>query len=352
MKKLNVTFRTLFLGLIYYYISFADSSTINLKPIVEEYKLNDTAIYHPGRLAIDAYKYIDSSILTKLKILRNIPDQSVQNKLSDSVRMAKLGYSFKYKVIPEFNGIAFDIYFKNKLVSQNNFELSSVQIDTIFNSCLFKSLIHTPGINIYKTFFNRQVLNFDDLKNNNLSPKLLKGKPIYLIRNPSINKSDSLLYFSQPQFINGIIKEPKPKMNYEFNLFWGKEIIYRLKYPYDAFWHPFAEQFGYQILTMQNGWAFHVLDKVVVNGIDISDKNDFSESFDSWILNDRPFFFFKKENYYGMYYDNYCLPQKYDNIYHKGCCESSVINPRFYYGNAFSFFAVKGNSWYLVIVHF
>ena len=332
--------------------AFPDSNKSMLKPTVEEFKLFDTAKYKLGNLGIDAFKHIDSSALTELRFWQRLPSQPAQSTVSDSVRMVNFGYSFRDKVIPDFHGVAFDIYFKNKLISQNNVEVSSARIDTVVHSCLFNTSIYTPGERRDFCFFNDHKLKYDDLRMFHLSPELLNGKPFYLIRNSAINKSDSSLYFTQPPPFNGTINEPRPQMSYEFILLWGKEIKYRFKYPYSAYWHPFADQWGYKTLVMNNGWAFQILGKMIVNGVDISAKNGYSECFDSWKLNDKIFFFYKKSNYFGTHYADTCLPQKYDQIFHTGCCESSALNPRFYNDKAMSFFAVKDNYWYLVIVHF
>jgi len=66
--------------------------------------------------------------------------------------------------------------------------------------------------------------------------------------------------------------------------------------------------------------------------------------FDWRLLDEKPFYFFRKGPRLGISYDGIILPVWFDDVYYYGCCGYAALNP---YSTQYmvGFFALRDNFW-------
>ncbi len=106
------------------------------------------------------------------------------------------------------------------------------------------------------------------------------------------------------------------------------------------------------LFSFEGHWAVETLGTLIVDG-EIWNTTRFpaEEIFDVQILDGKLFFFFRRDQQIGMYYDGQVLPLGYTAIHHDGCCGYGAYNP-LRAQDGLAFFAVKEGSWYLVILKY
>jgi hypothetical protein len=87
--------------------------------------------------------------------------------------------------------------------------------------------------------------------------------------------------------------------------------------------------------------------RLIQDGEDINKKLNYEQVFQFALLDDRPFYFFQKDNKIGISYDDKEFIQGYDEIPHYKCCSSALLNPGISM-NMIWFFARRGHDWYYV----
>jgi hypothetical protein len=96
-------------------------------------------------------------------------------------------------------------------------------------------------------------------------------------------------------------------------------------------------------------WILEVNGMLVVDGKIINQEMGYEEVFDWSILNGKPFYFYTRAGQTYLSYDGQDLPEVYDQVFHKACCEPSMFNV----GSSKDmvwFYALKEGVWYYVEV--
>lgn len=343
--------------IVYFQAVFALSATDNVLPLIEEFRLGDTIrLKDAGALEGIVHREMDS--LTKAKIhfwfRSDVPDN---NQETDSAKLFKLGYSVKPKTLfldDTTSRQGFDLYRGKKCIADNllRFDpLPPVEIDTIHHAYILVAHQYKAGKLTGTFIYNDKIMFSDNLGIFWVFPKLYKGKPLYIARSPSVNKTDSITFFnlSYSDF-SGNESDPKFNVQYSFDLMIGAKVMFRFDYAFKEYLALFPEAIDHRTYVFNDSWAFELKNQMVINGVDVAKKNAYSECFDSWHMKGKPFFFFKKDDYYGIHYGNESLSVHYDRIFHDGCCSSAMLNPCYSEKAAF-FYALKGDCWYYVVVH-
>ena len=112
--------------------------------------------------------------------------------------------------------------------------------------------------------------------------------------------------------------------------------------------------------TYKDHWALAILDgervaqgeiasrnRIVQDGQDLNTTHGYEQSFQFAVLDERPFYFFQKEEKIGFSFDGKEFLQGYDEIPHYNCCSGALLNPRISMTMIW-FFARRGEDWYYV----
>ncbi len=87
--------------------------------------------------------------------------------------------------------------------------------------------------------------------------------------------------------------------------------------------------------------------QITEDGVLLNDKYGYEEAFGFQTINDRPFYFFKRDQKINAWYDEQEIPLGYDRIPHYGCCSYAELNPSAWQ-NRVDFFGLRDKTWYLV----
>lgn len=90
-----------------------------------------------------------------------------------------------------------------------------------------------------------------------------------------------------------------------------------------------------------------VTGKLVEDGVLLNDRLVYEEAFGFQLMRGRPFYFYKQAGSIGAVYDGQVFALGYDHIPHYACCSAAALNPRKAH-NMVTFFAQRGETWYLV----
>lgn len=125
----------------------------------------------------------------------------------------------------------------------------------------------------------------------------------------------------------------------------GGKVVYSYYFPKNLA-SPSQAATGFTVWDGQ--WVLETWeDEVIVGGENLNKKMGYEAAFGVHRLNQKPFYFFKQDGKVRIHYAGQTLPQVYDAVFHKGCCDSTGYNPR---GNPFmiSFFARRDGQWLFV----
>lgn len=116
----------------------------------------------------------------------------------------------------------------------------------------------------------------------------------------------------------------------------------------------FATYFGTHIpikrfLAWNDHWILAVSDFVIQDGEILNAKFGFEEVFNWYLMEGKPFYFFRKGPQVGISYDGRFLPVYYHEIIHGYCCGLALNNPRTH-ENTIRFFGKRDGIWKYVIV--
>lgn len=84
-----------------------------------------------------------------------------------------------------------------------------------------------------------------------------------------------------------------------------------------------------------------VLGEIIQDGISLNKQHGYQETFGFQLMKGKPFYFFKKQGWFGISYDHREIPLGYAQIPHYRCCSASALNPRSA-ENMVAFFARRG----------
>lgn len=97
-----------------------------------------------------------------------------------------------------------------------------------------------------------------------------------------------------------------------------------------------------------NHWILEVSDFVAQDGEILNEKLGFEGVFNWYLIDDKPFYFFRKGPNVGISYDNQFLDVRYDEVIHGYCCGLALNNPMLF-DNTVRFFGKRDGIWYYVI---
>jgi hypothetical protein len=116
---------------------------------------------------------------------------------------------------------------------------------------------------------------------------------------------------------------------------------YEIKYEYPEFIHK-------NLMVNNKDWILECEENLFVNGINIGEEKGYSKIFNYFNIDDKPFYFYEKDNLVFISYNDKTLSHKYKNVLHYGCCEPAILNP-VAYSNMVCFYAQKEDeNWYYV----
>ncbi|NMB67514.1 MAG: hypothetical protein GYA20_01985 [Chloroflexi bacterium] len=104
-----------------------------------------------------------------------------------------------------------------------------------------------------------------------------------------------------------------------------------------------------QFRSWENHWILEVSNFVVQDGEIINEKYNFEEVFNWSLINDKPFYFFRKGPRSGFSYDGQFFSTYYQEIIHGFCCGLALNNPRMR-DNTLRFFGKRDGVWYYVVL--
>jgi hypothetical protein len=85
--------------------------------------------------------------------------------------------------------------------------------------------------------------------------------------------------------------------------------------------------------------------QIYQDGKFLNDLYGYDEMFGFQVLNDKPFYFYKKDGEIHLSYNNEDLPILYDEVPHYGCCSSAELNP-IAASNWIGFWGQRDEVWY------
>jgi len=100
-------------------------------------------------------------------------------------------------------------------------------------------------------------------------------------------------------------------------------------------------------IRQTNGITDNAVGQIIVDGRLLNESLGYEEAFSFQTLNDRPFYFFKRNGKIGVSYDWVEIPLAYDQVPHYGCCSAGTLNPH-QYQDMLDFLAVRDGNWYYV----
>ena len=147
-------------------------------------------------------------------------------------------------------------------------------------------------------------------------------------------------------------------------VFLGEDLIYTIWSP--PSWQVQVIRKGRTIFSLpvalgaDNPARFHIRGKswlleahgtFVQDGVILNEKLGYEEMFDWRLLNEKPFYFFRKGPRVGISYDGKILPIWFEDVYHYGCCGYAGLNPD---GTKYmvGFYALRDNLWRWVEIGF
>jgi hypothetical protein len=110
---------------------------------------------------------------------------------------------------------------------------------------------------------------------------------------------------------------------------------------------PRADNPNKGLWSWDGHWVLEVEGKVLIDGKSLNEERGYDEIFNWRLLNGQPFYFFKKGNSIGISYAGKVLEQKYDDVVHYKCCETSMYNPT-NYETLVQIHALRDGTWYYV----
>jgi len=187
------------------------------------------------------------------------------------------------------------------------------------------------------------------LKDTNLSPYTVNNTAGFLVQNDTITKWED-----GPE--NPMDPGLSPVL-YKDELLWVRAAVYtqvQVQNSHRDVLFSFATYFGTRLpvngfKAWNNHWILEVSDFVIQDGEILNEKFGFEEVFDWRLINDKPFYFFRKGQRVGISYDGQFLPLYYHDVAHGFCCGLALNNP---VGNenTVRFFGKRDGIWYYVIV--
>jgi hypothetical protein len=116
----------------------------------------------------------------------------------------------------------------------------------------------------------------------------------------------------------------------------------------------FATYFGvnlpvHRFQSWHDHWTLEIDDFLIQDGKILNERFGFEEAFDWQIVNDKPFYFFRKGPQVGISYKGEFLRLDYEEVAHGLCCGLTPNNPSWIDEDTVRFFGKRNGIWYYVI---
>ncbi len=97
-------------------------------------------------------------------------------------------------------------------------------------------------------------------------------------------------------------------------------------------------------------WIMKVAGVIIEDGRILNEELGYPEMFSWWLMNGKPFYFFRKEGKINVSYNDQKLDLSYDEVINKPLCCSSALLKMHKLDNGLLFFAQRDEIWYYVIL--
>ena len=187
------------------------------------------------------------------------------------------------------------------------------------------------------------------LRDATLSPVVDKNAVGYLVQNDTIAKWG--------EGLEDPMDPGMPPILYKDELLWVQPaagVHVQVQNNHREALFSFATYFGTRLpvngfKSWNDHWILEVSDFVIQDGEILNAKFGFEEVFGWRVINDQPFYFFRKGQRVGISYAGQFLPLYYHEVLHGYCCGLALNNPTGN-GNEVRFFGKRDGVWYYIIV--
>jgi hypothetical protein len=242
----------------------------------------------------------------------------------------------------------------NKNLSRFGYELSPIDESGLNNlyqdgSLVLKNIYLLPDLFINTTSSGERLAFFaHTVKDRNKSFYVENNASSYLVQNDSItlweNKPGNPMFTSRVIWIDeelmilGLgdhidlqLRDSNNKLVFSFVTYFGAQIPFR------------------QVNTWDDHWVLGISDFIVVDGKILNEINGFEEVYRWSLVDNKPFYFYRKGPRTGFSYDGKFFPVYYHEIAHGYCCGLALNNPRLF-EDSVRFFGQRDGVWYYVVV--
>jgi len=237
---------------------------------------------------------------------------------------------FGYELKTEDDDYHFDLYKDGELVVKSIYKLPVVYLNSsggteyvafILQTVkdINKSMYAEGNASTYLVQTNAVTLWLDKIPN----PMLSWGRVIWA--------SEDLLLLGLGDHIDLQVRNDNHDLVFSFTTYFGAQI-------------PIKQFFGWN-----DHWILGVSDFIIQDGVILNEKYGFEGVYNWYLLNNKPFYFFRKGPRSGISYDGDSLSVHYQEIAHGYCCALGLNNPRSF-ENSVRFFGRRDGIWYYVVV--
>jgi len=273
------------------------------------------------------YHYLSPEILAALPEVER-SDSAYVPKSQESIN--NLITPFGYELRAGKESYLYDLYQNGIQKIENIHKLPDVYLDDSSEDKKLAFIVHT-AIDHEKSFYDE----------GNAASYLIQNESIHLWENKypnpmftegwSIWNEDDLLILGLGENIDLQVRNSHYDLLDSFSTYFGTHI-------------PIKE-----FLAWDNHWILGVSSFIIQDGKTLNESMGFEEVFNWYLIDNKPFFFFRKGPRTGISYDGQFLPNYYHEIVHGYCCGLALNNPMIR-GNAITFYGNRDGIWYLVVV--
>ena len=237
---------------------------------------------------------------------------------------------FGYELKPSSPDHLQDLFKDDKMVINNIYKKSDIHRFASENGEMIAFVVYAvkdpnqsylaPYNSISYLIQNDTILGHKDGIENPMSPTL-----------PPVLYKEELLWLQAAENVHVEVQTSNQTAVFSFATYYGAKL------PVNGF------------TAWDDHWILEIGNFMIQDGEIINEKFGFEEAFDWGLLNDKPFYFFRKGPRVGMSYDGKFLPFYYDYVVHGFCCGLALNNPSWEEDDV-RFFAQKDGVWYYVIV--
>jgi len=308
-------------------ISFWDNTIPMLDRItVTEYKLPAEAQDSSPSEEI-FYKYLSPELLEVLSKGEKSSTAYIPRKQENINEVIS---PFGYELRTGAESYLFDLYQDGILKTKNIHRQPDIYLDKSSGNKKLAFIVHT-AIDHEKSFYEEgnaacYLVQNDSIRlweNKYPNPMFTQGWMIW--------SGDDLLILGLGENIDLQVRNPQYDLLYSFSTYFGTHI-------------PVKEY-----LSWDGHWILGVSSFIIQDGKVLNEILGFEEVYNWYLIDNKPFYFFRKGPRSGISYDGQFLPNYYHEIIHGYCCGLALNNPAIR-GNTVRFFGNRDGIWYFVVV--